>query len=112
MRDLVAALLELQELEIVLQESRILHEAKAPDKLAELKTRIGELRETISPTALKRYDRLRQTGLGVVRENCGVCTSCRLSVPLGDLGRMRRGEMTWCCPNCGRFLLLSGAKRS
>ena len=109
MRELVANLLELQELEIIREESRIVHEGRFPEELAELEARIRRLRAAVPAESLKRYDGHRRNGLGAVREDDGTCTGCRLHVPMGDLQRMRHGLVPWICPNCGRFLLLAPA---
>ena len=111
MHDLVLALLELQELEIILQESRIVHGQKRPEKVDNVESRVEKLRGEIPVSFLKRYDGLRRSGLGAVREFEGLCNGCHLKVPMGDLNRMRRGKMPWICPNCGRFFLLSEEKR-
>ena len=108
MRDVLEVLLELQELELVLRESRIVHKQQSPDSVAGVEEKIDGLRKQIPPRHLKRYDVLKRNGPGVARELNGVCSSCRLNVPVGDRNRMRRGDMQWTCPNCGRFLLLSG----
>jgi len=107
MRELANKLIELQELEIIHQESTILHKDSPPDELVQLKQRIDGLREGIPSNILARYDGHRRTGLGVVREVGGVCRGCYLNITLGDLGRMRREEMPWICPNCGRLLLVA-----
>jgi predicted nucleic acid-binding Zn-ribbon protein len=109
-RDIIESLIRLQELELILTESRILHAGEVPASVAELETVIEDNRRSIDKTFLKRYDMLRRNGMGVTQEIGGVCGGCRLNVNQGDLNRMRRGEMTWACPNCGRFLLLSGDK--
>lgn len=108
MRDLLKALLELQELEIVLEESRIVHGEAAPDTVAEVAARVRELRERVPQHDLKRFDALRRGGPAVVLEHGGTCDGCHLNVPRGDLNRMRRIEADWVCPNCGRYLLLTG----
>ncbi len=108
MRELAQALMALQELEIVQQESSIVHGRDAAAKTAELDPEIQRLRAQIPPAVLKRYTNWRrQHGVAVVREVDGVCLGCHLNVPVGDLNRMRRGDMEWQCPNCGRFLVLS-----
>lgn len=108
MRELVESLLLLQELEIVLQESRIVHGDAALSATAPIHEQIVRVRESLPSHDLKRFDALRRTGAGVVRETGGVCSGCHLNVPKGDLNRMLRGEVEWVCPNCGRYLLLAG----
>lgn len=107
MRQIVQALVHLQEQELVLAESRILHEAGAAEVLGELEGRVAELRASIEPGYLRKFDSLRRNGAGVVSAAQGVCHGCHLNVPVGDLNRMRRGQMPWVCPNCARFLIVS-----
>jgi len=108
MRELAQALLDLQELEIVRQESTIVHGQDAAAKTADLAPEIQRLQERIPTQTLKRYTNFRrQHGMAVAREVDGVCLGCHLNVPQGDLNRMRREDMEWLCPNCGRFLVLS-----
>jgi predicted nucleic acid-binding Zn-ribbon protein len=104
MRDLVTALLELQELEIVLEESRIVHGAVALPAVAQIEKRVKALRQSVPPGELRRYDALRRGGPAVVKEQDGTCGGCHLNVPRGDLNRMLRLEIDWLCPNCGRYL--------
>jgi predicted nucleic acid-binding Zn-ribbon protein len=108
MRKLAQALMDLQELELVRQESAIVHGKGADEKAADLDPEIRTLRAAVPPVILHRFDGYRrQHGAAVVREKGGVCLGCHLAVPQGDLNRMRREEIEWLCPNCGRFLLLS-----
>jgi predicted nucleic acid-binding Zn-ribbon protein len=108
MRKLAQALMNLQELELVRQESAIVHGKGAGEKTADLDPEIAALRAKVAPVVLHRFDGYRrQHGAAVVRELGGVCLGCHLNVPQGDLNRMRREEIDWLCPNCGRFLLLS-----
>jgi len=106
MRETVTAMLELQELEIILEESKIVHRTDPPRQMAEIQQRIVELRRQIPDRLLRRYDGHRRTGLGAVQEAAGLCRGCNLNVPQGDLNRMKNDQMHWICPNCGRFLLL------
>ena len=50
MRDVLKALLELQELELVLQESGIVHKQQSPDSAAGIESNIAELRKRIPRT--------------------------------------------------------------
>ena len=106
---IIRSLYELQELELVLAETRILHQEapNTPDTGA-VEAKIARSRAKISHEHLRRYDLLRRKHpLAVVRERSGSCSGCNLNVPQGDLNRMRRGEMDWVCPNCARFILLA-----
>jgi predicted nucleic acid-binding Zn-ribbon protein len=106
MRETIENLLALQELDIVLNESEILHRKTTHEGIADVRSNINDLRAQIPEAILKRYDQLRGSDIAVVKEKDGVCGGCRLSVPKGDLNRMHRGAAPWVCPNCGKFLLL------
>jgi hypothetical protein len=101
---LSAKLLELQELEFVLDESRILHRDATEAHAADVAGKIERLRNGIAADLLRRFDRLRTQGLAVSRVESGVCEACRLNIPQGELIRMRKAEDVPSCPNCGRFL--------
>lgn len=107
MRDLLTALLELQELEIVLEESHIVHGDSVLPAAVRVEGRVKALRQSVPPGKLRRYDALRRGGPAVVKEHGGSCGGCHLNVPRGDLNRMLRTEADWLCPNCGRYLLVA-----
>ncbi len=107
MRDLLTTLLELQELEIVLEESRIVHGDSALASAAVVEQRVKAIRQSVPPGELRRYDGLRRGGAAVVKEHDGSCGGCHLNINRGDRNRMLRMEMAWVCPNCGRYLLVS-----
>jgi len=107
MRKIMEALHELQEMEIVLRESDILHDGQVPDAAEKTIRKIAVLRKTVPEDILRRFDALRRNGTAVATETGGVCSACRLNIPIGDLNRMRKGLIPWVCPNCGRYLLLS-----
>ena len=112
MRDLLTALLELQDLGLVLAEAQLVRgDARAQVAVA-LTARIGRLRAGVSTQDLRRFDALRRSGPAVVRERGGTCGGCHLNVTRGDLNRMRRCEVDWVCPNCGRYLFLSEPRPS
>lgn len=107
MRETVAKLMKAQELELVIQESDILHKNDAAQDIRTLQTQIGELLDDVPPEHRQRYLKLRTAGLAVVNESGGICLGCRTSIPKGDLNRMYSGKTPWMCPHCGRFALLS-----
>lgn len=109
MRNIVASLGKLQELELTLAEAEILllHSQDKQTQLKQHRDKIAAVRKTLDVDQLRRYDQLRKSGLGVAREAGGICSACNLTVPVGDLNRMRRDQMAPKCPHCARFLLLS-----
>jgi predicted nucleic acid-binding Zn-ribbon protein len=107
MRNIVEKLMEMQELELVVHESEILHKSQEEAGTKALRKQIDDIAAEIPPEPLQRYRKLRSAGLAVVDEEGGICLGCRLNIPRGDLNRMRTGKAPWMCPNCSKFLLLS-----
>lgn len=107
MRKDLEQLLEIQDLELILAETRILHLNTPDQEVKRVRQTVADKRQGLNPELLRRYDQLRRNGVAVVREKDGVCGGCRLKVPKGDLRRMQRGAIPWVCPNCSRFLLLT-----
>lgn len=106
MRQVLEKLIEIQDLELTLAETDILHRDQPESCIARVRREVDDKREAIDPDVLRRYDQLRRNGAAVVKESNGVCGGCRLNIPKGDLRRMHRGAIPWVCPNCSRFILL------
>ena len=108
MNETVQRLLELQELSITLREAEIVHgtqgQAGATDPL---RRRQSELRQQVSPEYLSRFDRLRASGLAVVRVQNGICLGCNIAIARGDLNRIQAGKLESICPHCGKFLAVT-----
>jgi len=69
--------------------------------------RIASLRTKIPAPVLAHYDRLCASGKkGVALLRHQTCTGCHMSVPLGVVLELKRGEDVRCCDNCGRYLYL------
>jgi len=70
-------------------------------------TTIAEMRVKIPPQILGHYDRLvaqGKKGVGAIRGQ--VCASCHITVPVGVIATLKRGEDIQLCENCGRYLYL------
>ena len=106
---LTKRLFELQELELIIAESRILHRGEEIGRIRDLCEKARQIREGVPAEHLRRYDQLLRKGQAVARLEAGVCMACRLNVPQGELIRMRKGEVPQVCPNCGRFVVFEDA---
>ena len=71
---------------------------------------IAALRAKIPAQILGHYDRLVVRGkksVALVRGQ--VCTGCHMTVPLGTIMTLKRGDDIQLCENCGRYLYLPEA---
>ena len=71
-------------------------------------TAIAELRGKIPSQILGHYDRLvahGKKGLAAVRGQ--VCTGCHMSLPIGVVATLMRGDDIQLCDSCGRYLYLA-----
>jgi len=102
MLEKIKILLELQELDLILKEAKIVHRREVNSESIEIK--LEKLRENIDIQTLSRYDRMNQKGLCVVHLKNGMCLGCNLSIPIGDINRMKSGNTEPICPNCGKFI--------
>lgn len=78
-------------------------------ELGELKVARDRQREVVEPELLERYDAVRgRTGGGVavgeLRE--GMCTACRIELPLAEARELRSGPPLTTCPQCRRLLVV------
>lgn len=68
---------------------------------------VSQLRNQIPAQILGHYDRLVARGKkGVADVRRQSCTACHMSVPLGAVLTLRRGDDIVLCENCGRYLHL------
>ena len=106
MQETITALLRLQELEITMKEVKIVH-GESGDEYSKISADIESTRESIDVDTLARYDRLAKHGLSIVKVRNGMCLGCNMTIPVGDLNRMKADESRApVCPNCARFLNL------
>ena len=99
----LSTLLKIQELELVLKESAIVH----PDKeleTANLQAQIEALKAAIPELYIKHFDRVKKNGLGITQEMNGRCKACHISIPVGNLSRINNGSSEPKCPNCQIFI--------
>ena len=75
--------------------------------LSDLKQRRQQYLDRIDPQAVELYNRLiEQKGQAVARVEQGVCSGCRISLPIAEVQRARSGNLTQ-CSSCGRILFLA-----
>jgi uncharacterized protein len=74
---------------------------------AQLRDKIGELEEELSPRIRARYDRVapvrERVVVPVIR---GVCYGCFVSIPTATIGDRERREEIQNCENCGSFIYI------
>lgn len=106
-KDELKHLLKLQELEIVLEESQIVHGENHDQDTAKIETKITNLRKKISVKTLSTYDRLRKKGLGIAREVELRCKSCHMPMALSVVNAMKDSVNAPQCPNCNVIIFPS-----
>ena len=102
MLDKIKSLIELQELDLVLKEAHIVHGKEIDTE--SIRDKVAIIREGIDKQTLSRFDRMIKQGVSVVQLRNGMCLGCNLSIPIGDINRMKVGNMDPICPNCGKFI--------
>ena len=101
--DTVQRLLKLNRLEDELEQLQ-LHREPSADTLA----LIESLRANISLTVLIQHDGLRAHGRKSLAEaQHGLCSGCHVSLPVGTVSELERGDHIVTCGNCGRFVFLA-----
>ncbi len=98
-------LLKIQELELVLHESAIVHGAGAVDD-KNLKRKIADLRKKVPQAFLNHYDSVKRNGMGIAREIGGRCRACQVVMPNGDLNNIRSGRIQAICPSCNIYIYI------
>lgn len=75
---------------------------------AELETERDGHRESLPDDLLERYDRALEdhSGLGVAELDGGMCTGCRIELPMVDQEDLLEGDPLQPCPSCGRLLVV------
>jgi len=79
---------------------------KLESDLAFLEQRRKAMAQQIDPASLRLYEHLRvaKQGKAVARVEQGMCTGCRISLPVSDQQKARIGQELATCSNCGRIL--------
>lgn len=103
----LSKLLKIQELELVLKESAIVHSDKDIET-DELQKQIDSLKADIPERYMKHFDRVKKNGLGITQELDGRCKACHMSIPVGNLSRINNGSDEPKCPSCHVFIFTSG----
>ena len=99
----LSTLLKIQELELVLKESAIVH----PDKelnTDEIEEQISSLKSDVPEKILNHYEKFKKNGLGIAQELQGRCRACHMTIPVGNLNRIQSGKDEPVCPNCGVYI--------
>lgn len=78
--------------------------------VTEYKGRDEKLRDSVDPSLLSKYDRIRQSkkGIAVVECSDGVCKGCHMHIPPQLYNELVRGDKMIHCPACQRILYIQG----
>lgn len=97
-------LLRVQDLELTLEESLIVHGKNHEHNTTKVEEEIAELRAKISARTQNTYDRLRKKGIGIAREVGLRCKSCHMPMSISLVNAMRDAKQAPQCPNCNVIL--------
>lgn len=101
----LSTLLKIQDLELVLKESSIVH----PDKELEtddIQAQIDELKKQIPERQFNQYQRVKKNGLGIAQEIQGRCKACHMAIPIGTITSIQAGKSEPFCPTCNIYVFL------
>ena len=100
MKDMIAKLLELQELQLSIEPLSLAAEAK-----------LNDLRAQVPKPIMDHFDRLIAQGkTGVAAAKNGVCCGCHLQLCSGTAAGLAHLTDIHICDNCGRYLYLAPAE--
>ena len=99
----LSTLLKIQELEMVLKESAIVHSDKDMET-GNLEEQIENLTKDVPEKTLLHYQKIKKNGLGIAQEIQGYCRACHMTIPVGNLNRIQSGKDEPTCPTCSVFL--------
>ena len=101
----LSTLLKIQDLEIVLKESSIVH-TNNDVETDDIQAQIDELKSQVPERQLKHYERVKKNGLGIAQEIQGRCKACHMSIPVGTITNIQSEKSEPICPNCNIYIFL------
>ncbi|MCM8541782.1 MAG: C4-type zinc ribbon domain-containing protein [Lentisphaeraceae bacterium] len=120
----LSTLLKIQDLELVLKESSIVHpdidletediqaegeDTQADDILTQaedIQAQIDELKKNVPERQFKQYDKVKKNGLGIAQEIQGRCKACHMAIPIGTITSIQAGKSEPLCPSCNVYIFL------
>jgi predicted nucleic acid-binding Zn-ribbon protein len=99
----IQGLIELNRLEEELNATR-----RLCDKKRKLLIAIESVRDALLPSLLLQHNRMRERGKrSVAAVSHGVCSACHMSLAIGNVNCLMRGDELRRCGNCGRYVYLA-----
>lgn len=100
-----------QQLQLRIEELTEARDAAAKDLLAERAELEGDREnhvEVLPDELLQRYEEAVEanSGVGVAELDGGMCTGCRIELPMVDREELYEGPPLGICPQCGRLLVV------
>jgi predicted nucleic acid-binding Zn-ribbon protein len=76
-------------------------------EVAEMQLQRGTRAASVPGTELALYEQVRKThnGMAVAKMHAGMCESCRVALPTGQVSLVRSAPAPVKCPSCGLILL-------
>lgn len=105
----LSTLLKIQDLEIVLKESSIVHsdsDLETDSDTEDIQQQIDELKSQVPEKQLRHYERVKKNGLGIAQEIQGRCKACHMTIPVGTITSIQSEKSEPICPNCNIYIFL------
>ena len=67
----------------------------------------GELENLLDESLLKKYQKIQKAfkNAGIARVESGLCSGCRVEIPILHLKNIKEGDNIYTCEQCGRILI-------
>ena len=105
----LSTLLKIQDLEIVLKESSIVHsdnDLETDNESEAIQSQIDELKNQIPERIVKHYEKVKKNGLGIAQEIQGRCKACHMAIPVGTITNFQSEKCEPICPSCNVYIFL------
>lgn len=106
MHDVIAKLLLIQNLDLAVHESGVIHRRREDMQIKErLEKNLSELKAQLRPDIIATYERLhKRYQIAVSPMMNQTCTGCFMKLPVAEANRVKGSKDYINCPSCNRFL--------
>jgi predicted nucleic acid-binding Zn-ribbon protein len=104
----IKTLYKIQEYELTIAEAEIMHQEskRAELRINMLREKVSALKACVPEEIINRYERFKPNNLPAVVDmiHGNKCSSCHVSISVGNLPRMQADKIAPICQNCGKYI--------